>query len=50
MKKLPMRKIGAGRWVGGHQRISQGLTMGSILENVSFTDCTTKTTILGKKS
>lgn len=50
IKKLTMRKIGAGRWVGGHQRISQGLTMGSVLGNVSFTDCTTKTTILGKKS
>lgn len=49
MKKLTGRKIRSGGWVGGHQRISQRLTMGSVLGNVSFTDRTTKATILGKK-
>lgn len=49
MKKLTRRKLGAGGWVGGHQRISQGLTVGSVLGNVSFTDCTMKAIILGKK-
>lgn len=49
MKKLTRGKIGAGGWVGGHQRISQGLTMGSALGNVSFADGTMKATILGKK-